>query len=139
MQFRVCARKRVIFLERGVTLRSFNMFVGLSKTSWTSTIQPGNIPKIGLLFYYAVIPLTGRRTGRRLSLQSCVPPLIGQPDNAKVLPSTDLQNLERNSGSTVPLPKGPKKRGISEGNSFITNSSSFTHTVQLVSHHKEDE
>ena len=39
-------------------------------------------------------------TGRRLSLQSCVPPPVGQPDNIEVLPSSELQNLERNSGST---------------------------------------
>jgi hypothetical protein len=36
--------------------------------------------------------------------------------------------------------KGPKKRGISEGNStLITNASSFTHTVHLVPHHKDDD
>jgi hypothetical protein len=58
-------------------------------------------------------------TGRRLSLPSCcccVPPPIGQPDNIK-------------------------KRGApgnSEGNSTISNSF-FIHTVQLVSHRKEDE
>ena len=39
-------------------------------------------------------------TGRRLSLESSVPPPVGQPDNIEVLPSSELQNLERNSGST---------------------------------------
>lgn len=29
-------------------------------------------------------------TGRRLSLPSCVPPPIGQPNNIEVLPSADL-------------------------------------------------
>ena len=96
-------------------------------------------PKNWLAFLLCSHPID-HFTGRRLSLQSCVPPPSGQPDNVQVLPSSDLQNLERNSGSSGTLSKGPKKRGISQGNSStITNASSFTHTVQLVSHHKDDD
>ena len=61
--------------------------------------------------------------------------------HVEVLPSADLQNLERNSGGSSTVSKGPKKRvvaGSSEGNSTVSNSS-FTHTVQLVSNRKDYE
>ena len=61
--------------------------------------------------------------------------------HVEVLPSADLQNLERNSGGSGTVSKGPKKRvvaGSSEGNSTVSNSS-FTHTVQLVSNRKDYE
>ena len=97
-------------------------------------------PKNWLAFRLCSHPI-GHFTGRRLSLQSCVPPPLGQPGNIEVLPTADLQNLKRNSGSSGTVSKGPKKRvvaGSSEGNSTVSNSS-FTHTVQLVSNRKDDE
>jgi hypothetical protein len=82
-------------------------------------------------------------TGRRLSLTSCVPPSIGQRDNVDVLPSADLQSLERSIGNRGAVSKAPTKRGgqsYSEANrTSLASSSSFTHTVQLVSQHKEEE
>jgi hypothetical protein len=76
-------------------------------------------------------------------LTSCVPPSIGRPDNVDVLPSADLQSLERSIGNGGAISKAPKKRGgqsYSEANSTSSaSSSSFTHTVQLVSQHKEEE
>ena len=96
-------------------------------------------PKHWLAFLLCCHPID-HFTGRQLSLTSCVPPSIGQPDNVNVLPSADLQRLERSTTGSVSLvSKAPKKRG-SEASSFASAStSSFTHTVQLVSQHKEDE
>ena len=98
-------------------------------------------PKNWLAFRLCSHPID-HFTGRRLSLQSCVPPPLGQPDNIEVLPSADLQKLERNSGSSGTVSKGPKKRVVassSKGNSTVISNSSFTHTVQLVSNRKDDE
>ena len=53
-------------------------------------------PKHWLAFLLCSHPID-HFSGRRLSLTSCVPPASGQPDNAEVLPSRDLQNLERTS------------------------------------------
>ena len=54
-----------------------------------------------------------------------------------------MQSLERSIGSGGAVSKAPKKRGVqsySEANSTASaSSSSFTHTVQLVSQHKEEE
>ena len=101
-------------------------------------------PKHWLAFLLCSHPID-HFTGRRLSLTSCVPPAIGQPDNVDILPSSDLQRLEHSSihrGAVVS--KAPKKRGVqqaySEAKSTASaSSSSFTHTVQLVSQNKEDE
>jgi hypothetical protein len=126
-----------------VTMRRLRMFVRLLKRRWISMIQQRSIPRTGwLAFLLCSHHPIDYFTGRRLSLQSCVPPPLGQPDNVEVLPpSANLQNLERNSGGSSRVSKGPKKRtvaGSSEGNSAVSNSS-FTHTVQLVSNRKDDE
>ena len=101
-------------------------------------------PKHWLAFLLCSHPID-HFTGRRLSLTSCVPSAIGQPDNVDVLPSTDLQRLERSSIGSGAVVSKAKKRGVvqqtySEANSTASaSSSSFTHTVQLVFQNKEDE
>ena len=81
-------------------------------------------------------------TGRCLSLITILCSATSwATGHVEVLPSADLQNLERNSGGSGTVSKGPKKRvvaGSSEGNSTVSNSS-FTHTVQLVSNRKDYE
>jgi hypothetical protein len=140
---RACVNKIDISLETGVMLRNWYMFMRLLKANLTNMIQQLNILSIGLHFYYAVIQFD-HFTGRRLSLTSCVPPAIGQPDNVDVLPSTDQQRLERSSIGSGAVVSKAKKRGVqqtySEANSTASaSSSSFSHTVQLVSQNKEDE
>jgi len=105
-------------------------------------IQQQNIPSIGLHSYCAAITLI-----ISLVVTYHYHPvvvfhhLLGNRTILKTFHHRICKNLERISGSSSIVSKTPKKRGArghSEGNSTISNSF-FIHTVQLVSHRKEDE
>ncbi len=93
---------------------------------------------------------------RNLALISCVPPNLAKEDNPAILPSTALRNLENkggggngnggtgsgNNGGGVGGGSrgggGGKKKSSASGDNSTGDSSSFTHTIELVSQGKED-
>jgi hypothetical protein len=88
-------------------------------------------------------------TKRNLALISCVPPTFSKEDNPAILPSTALRNLENNGGgggggvsssSSTGGVTSKKKKSINVDNSSSGDSStsSFSHTVQLVSQNQEE-
>jgi hypothetical protein len=81
-------------------------------------------------------------TGRCLSLQSCVPPPLGQPDMLKYFHQRICKILSAIVADPVQFLKARRKellQGVPKGTNSTVSNSSFTHTVQLVSNRKDYE
>jgi len=96
-------------------------------------------PKFWLAFLLCSYPID-HFTGRRLALPSCVPPPKRREDDPAVMPSSGLQALERNGGTSGHAPPVNKRKNDVESSRTGTSSStsSFTHTVQLISQSEAD-
>jgi hypothetical protein len=78
---------------------------------------------------------------RNLALISCDPPNFAKVDNPAILPYSALRNLENNGcggGGNSGGGGGGKKKSSNSGDNSTGDSSSFTHTVELVLQSKED-